>query len=100
MILLDHNIPEQHVEILRQARLRPQQVGREVGRPEWLDFEEILRYLHQRKFVTFLTRDDDFFRRRWGHANYSNELLLSVVLPVSCCSETLHPWAFGKARGL
>ena len=59
MILLDHNIPEQQVERLRRARLRPQQIGHEVGRPEWLDFEEILRYLHRRKAVTFFTRDTE-----------------------------------------
>ncbi len=70
MILLDHNIPEGQVEILRRARLRPQQVGREVGRPEWQDLEEILRYLHRLKAATFITRDEGFFRRRLSHSNY------------------------------
>ncbi|MBM4259264.1 MAG: hypothetical protein FJ147_25610 [Deltaproteobacteria bacterium] len=70
MILLDHNIPEHQVETLRQARLRPQQIGRDIGRPEWQDFEEILRYLHRLKSPTFFTRDDDFFRRRLCHQNY------------------------------
>ncbi len=61
MILLDHDIPEYQVEILRRARLRPQQIGREVGRPEWQDLEEILRSLHRLKLVTFVTRDEGFF---------------------------------------
>lgn len=70
MILIDHNIPAQQVEILRRARLRPQQIGRDVGRPEWQDIEEILRYLHRLKSATFITRDEGFFRRRLCHLNY------------------------------
>ena len=70
MILLDHNIPEHQVEALRHARLRPQQIGREVGRPEWQDLEEILRYLHRLKLATFITRDEGFFHRRLCHRNY------------------------------
>ncbi len=61
MILIDHNIPEHQVVLLRKARLRPQQIGRDIGRPEWQDFEEILRYLHRLKASTFFTRDEDFF---------------------------------------
>lgn len=56
MILLDHNISEHQVALLRQARLRPQQIGRDIGRPEWQDFEEILRHLHRLKATTFFTR--------------------------------------------
>jgi hypothetical protein len=70
VILVDHNIPEHQVEILRRVRLRPQQIGREVGRPEWQDLEEILRYLHRLKSATFITRDEGFFRRRLCHRNY------------------------------
>ena len=70
MILLDHNIPAHQVEILRRARLRPRQIGRDVGRPEWQDLEEILRYLHRLKLATFVTRDEGFFRRRLCHNYY------------------------------
>ena len=70
MILLDHNIPEQQVEVLRRARLRPQQIGHDVGRPEWQDLEEILRYLRSLKAGTFVTRDEGFFRRSLCHPNY------------------------------
>ena len=34
MILFDHNIPEQQLGVLRRARLRPQQIGRDVGCPQ------------------------------------------------------------------
>ena len=70
MILLDYNIPEHQVEALRRARLRPQQVGRDIGRPEWQDLEEILRYLHRLKAATFITRDEGFFRHRLCHPHY------------------------------
>jgi hypothetical protein len=70
VILLDHNIPKGQAELLRRARLRPQQIGREVGRPEWQDLEEILRYLHRLKAATFITRDEGFFLHRLCHSNY------------------------------
>ena len=79
MILVDHNIPEHQVEILRRARLRPQQIGREVGRPEWQDLEEILRYLHRRKSATFITRDEGFFRRRLCHRTYCIVVVSGLV---------------------
>lgn len=79
MILLDHNIPEHQVALLRQARLRPQQIGRDIGRPEWQDFEEILRYLHRLKAPTFFTRDEDFFRRRLCHQNYCLVIITGLV---------------------
>lgn len=80
MILLDHNIPEHQVELLRRARFRPQQIGREVGRPEWQDFEEILRYLHRLKAPTFITRDEDFFHRRLRHPNYCIVVVSGLVV--------------------
>ena len=80
MILLDHNIPEHQVEILRRARLRPRQIGHEVGRPEWQDLEEILRYLHRLRRATFITRDEGFFRRRLCHNNYCIVVVSSPVV--------------------
>ena len=62
MILLDHNIPEDQAEQLRRWRIHFRQIGFEVGRPEWDDQQEILRYLHATKQVTFFTRDLGFFR--------------------------------------
>jgi hypothetical protein len=80
MILLDHNIPEHQVALLRQARLQPQQIGRDVGRPEWQDFEEILRYLHHLKAATFISRDEDFFHRRLRHSNYCLVVVSGLVI--------------------
>lgn len=80
MILLDHNIPEHQVELLRRARLRPRQIGRDVGRPEWQDLEEILRYLHRLKAATFITRDEGFFRRRLCHSNYCIVIVSGPVI--------------------
>lgn len=70
MILLDHNIPQSEVETLRRWRLHCRQVGYEVGRPEWDDAQEIIRYLRQARRVTFFTRDIGFFRHSLCHKNY------------------------------
>ena len=45
MIVLDHNIPENQAQLLRRRRIHFQQIGFEVGRPEWDDQQEILRFL-------------------------------------------------------
>ena len=66
MIVLDHNIPEDQAEQLRRRRIHFRQVGFEVGRPEWDDQQEILRFLHATKQITFFTRDLGFFRARFG----------------------------------
>lgn len=79
MIVLDHNIPEGQAEQLRRGRVHFRQIGFEVGRPEWSDQEEILRYLHTAKHVAFFTRDLGFFRRRLCHPNYC---LVVLVVPV------------------
>lgn len=57
MIILDHNIPEDQAQRLRRRRVRFRQIGFEVGRPEWDDQQEILRFLHATKQITFFTRD-------------------------------------------
>lgn len=79
MIILDHNIPENQVEQLRLWKIHFKQVGFEVGRPEWDDQQEILRYLHATRKVTFFTRDLGFFRRRLCHPNYCIVLLTVPV---------------------
>ena len=84
MIILDHNIPMGQAEQLRRRRVRFRQIGFEVGRPEWDDQQEILRFLHKTKQITFFTRDLGFFRARWRHANYC---LVALTVPVL---ETAH----------
>ena len=53
MIILDHNIPEDQAQQLRGRRIHFRQIGVEVGRPEWDDQQEILRFLHSSKQLTF-----------------------------------------------
>ena len=61
LILLDHNIPQSEVQLLRRWRIHCRQVGYEVGRPEWDDFQEIFRYLQRARRITFLQGTSDFF---------------------------------------
>jgi hypothetical protein len=80
VIILDHNIPEDQAEQLRRRRIHFRQIGFEVGRPEWDDQQEILRFLHATKQITFFTRDLGFFRARLCHANYCLVVLTVPVL--------------------
>lgn len=98
MILLDHNIPEHQVEALRRARLRPQQVGRDIGRPEWQDLEEILRYLHRLKAATFITRDEGFFRRRLCHPNYCIVVVSGPVIETAVYAQRFLRHAAFRAK--
>lgn len=70
MIILDHNITRDQAALLQQWRIHYRQIGFEVGRPEWDDQQEILRYLHQTNRATFFTRDFDFFLPELCHENY------------------------------
>ncbi len=79
MIVLDHNIPKDQAELLRRRRVHFRQIGFEVGRPEWDDQQEILRFLHETKQITFFTRDLGFFRATLRHANYC---LVTLTVPV------------------
>jgi len=79
VIVLDHNIPQDQAEQLRRWRVHFRQIGFEVGRPEWDDQQEVLRYLHTEKQLTFFTRDLGFFRRRLCHPNYC--LVVLAVFP-------------------
>lgn len=80
MIILDHNIPEDQARQLRRWRIHFRQIGFEVGRPEWDDPQEILRFLHAAKQITFFTRDLGFFRARLCHINYCLVVLTVPVL--------------------
>jgi hypothetical protein len=80
VIVLDHNIPTDQAEQLRRRRIHFRQIGFQVGRPEWDDQQEILRYLHAVKQPTFFTRDLGFFRAPLRHANYCLVVLTVPVL--------------------
>jgi hypothetical protein len=71
VIILDHNVPRDQVAQLRRWHIRGVQIGFEVGRPEWLDQDEIVRYLQRHKRCTFFTRDVGFFGKRRCHRNHS-----------------------------
>jgi hypothetical protein len=79
VIVLDHNIPEDQAQLLRRRRIHFQQIGFEVGRPEWDDQQEILRFLHATKQPTFFIRDLGFFRAPLRHANYC---IVALTVPV------------------
>jgi hypothetical protein len=79
VIVLDHNIPEDQAEQPCRWRVHFRQIGFEVGRPEWGDQQQILRYLHRARRVTFFTRDLGFFRRQLCHSNYC---LVGLTVPV------------------
>jgi hypothetical protein len=70
VIVLDYNITKDQAVLLGGRRTHFQQVGVDIGLPSWDDQQEILRYLHQARQVTFFTRDADFFRARLCHRNY------------------------------
>jgi hypothetical protein len=80
LIILDHNIPRDQAEDLRRQRIHFRQIGFQVGRPEWDDQQEIVRYLHSAKQPTFFTRDLGFFRAPLRHANYCLVILTVPVL--------------------
>jgi hypothetical protein len=100
VIILDHNIAEDQAEQLRCWRIHFRQIGFEVGRPEWDDQQEILRYLHAIKQPTFFTRDLGFFRPRLSHANYCLVILTVPVLETAFYIRKLlrHPDFRTKAK--
>jgi len=79
VILLDHNIPVDQATQLRRWRIRASHVGFQVGRPEWQDQEELLRYLQGTKRATLFTRDLGFFHVRFCHPNYGIVVLAGPV---------------------
>lgn len=69
MLLLDENIVESQVQLLRARRLAPRQIGVEVGRQGMKD-DEIIPLLHSLRQPTFCTRDLRFYERDEPHAGY------------------------------
>jgi hypothetical protein len=79
VIILDHNIPENQARGLRRHRVHFRQLGFDVGRPEWDDQQEILRYLHASKQLNFITRDLGFYRYRLCH---KSDCLVASTVPL------------------
>lgn len=69
MIVLDENIPASQRQLLSSWRMRPRQIGLDVGR-RGLPDGEVLTLLRRLRRPTFFTRDEDFYDRRLAHAKY------------------------------
>lgn len=69
MNLIDENIPEDQRQLLRGWRIRIQQIGHEIGR-QGMEDETIFPLLHRLGPLTFFTRDEDFYSRRFCHLRY------------------------------
>ena len=100
MILLDHNITKEQAETLRRLRVHFQQIGYDVGRPEWDDQQEILRYLHRVKQPTLFTWDHGLFRRHLCHPNYCIVVITGPVLETASMIRKFlrHPQFKTKAK--
>ena len=70
MIVLDENIPASQRLLLENWRLRPRQIGVNLGR-RGLQDEEITVFLQKLRRPTFFTRDVDFYDRQLVHAKYA-----------------------------
>lgn len=71
MILLDENIPEDQVSLLKRWRIRARQIGQEVGSQGMKDDEHVRPLLHSLHRPTFFTRDLGFFNQGWIHPKYA-----------------------------
>jgi hypothetical protein len=69
MIVLDENFTESQCQLLRGWRMRPRQIGRDLGRAGMKD-EEIPVLLRSLDAPTFFTRDLGSFRRDACHSRY------------------------------
>ena len=70
MNVLDENIPASQRQLLENWRIRPRQIGFNVGR-RGLQDDEIIVFLQQLRRPTFFTRDEDFYDRQLVHAKYA-----------------------------
>ncbi|MCZ7381939.1 MAG: hypothetical protein O8C64_10300 [Candidatus Methanoperedens sp.] len=69
MNILDENIIESQIQLLRSWRIKPHRIGNEIGSPGMKD-EAILTLLHQLRCATFFTRDLGFYENNFCHPNY------------------------------
>jgi len=69
VIVLDENISASQRQLLQSWRLRPRQIGLDIGR-RGLPDSEVLTLLMRLRRPTFFTRDEDFYNQRLAHARY------------------------------
>lgn len=77
MIILDENIPQNQVELLRSWGIKARKIGLDVGRQGIKD-ENILPLLHRLRTPSFFTRDLGLYDPRLRHTHYC-----LIVLEVS-----------------
>jgi hypothetical protein len=65
--ILDENIPASQRQLLEKWRIRPRQIGFNIGR-RGLQDDEIIVFLQQLRRSTFFTRDEDFYDKQLVHA--------------------------------
>ena len=70
MNVLDENIPASQRQLLENWRIRPRQIGFNIGR-RGLQDDEIIVFLQHLRRPTFFTRDDDFYDKQLVHAKYA-----------------------------
>ncbi len=69
MNILDENIMHSQIQVLRNRRIKVNQIGHEIGSLGMKD-DAIIQLLHQIRYATFFTRDLGFYGRRFCHENY------------------------------
>jgi hypothetical protein len=69
MNILDENIIENQCQLLVKWRVSFRQIGLNIGQGGMSD-ADIITLLHQKRKITFFTRDDDFFKKNLCHKNY------------------------------
>jgi hypothetical protein len=68
--ILDENITRDQADLLRQWGVRFRSISRDLGY-QGIGDDNIFPLLLRLKKPTFLTRDEDFFARRFVHARYA-----------------------------
>jgi hypothetical protein len=69
MNVVDENVPERQVSLLQSWRLRPRQIGHDLGRSGMQD-REIVSLLHSLTRPTLFTLDRDFAGPAFCHQGY------------------------------
>src|SRR5207253_2399648 len=66
VLVLDENVFASQRAQLRQRRMRPCQIGRDIGR-KGMEDDEIIPMLRELRRSTFVSRDRDFFDKTLCH---------------------------------
>lgn len=70
MNILDENIDSVARERLRWLKVPFRHIGSDIGHSGMKDLNDVIPLLHSLKHPTFFTRDEDFYARILGHAEY------------------------------